>query len=179
MPPAPSFNPDWTEPDHPIVNVTWEDAKTYCEWAGGRLPTEAEWEYAARGGQQGLKYPWGNEVSHEQANYGADKCCSGLAAGRDQWEYTSPVGSFPESEFGLYDMAGNVSEWLADWYDEDYYKNAPIVDPQGPASGELRVLRGGSWVNNPEVLRTSNRFRDQPDLRVSNVGFRCAREVSP
>lgn len=131
-------------PNHPVVYVSWEDANAYARWAGKRLPTEAEWEYAARGGNTGLggkpihKYPWGNDPSQDQANYTG-------TAGRDQWSGTSPVGSFPPNGYGLYDMAGNVWEWCADWYDENYYKGSPERNPKGPSQGNLRVLRGGSW----------------------------------
>src|SRR5262245_33744828 len=118
---VPNFNPGWQCDNHPIVNVTWHDAKAYCEWSGGRLPTEAEWEYAARGGKEGTKFPWGNRLTHDEANYGKDDESGGHAEGRDQWRYTAPVASFLPNGFGLYDMAGNVHEWIADWYDERYY----------------------------------------------------------
>jgi formylglycine-generating enzyme required for sulfatase activity len=173
MPPAPSFNPGWSKKDHPIVNVTWDDAKAYCTWAGGRLPTEAEWEYAARGGQDGLKYPWGNDLTPENANYLGSK-----------WQGTSPVRSYPPNGWGLYDMAGNVWEWVADWYGEDYYKSLPpdrpAENPSGPG-GEtgVRVLRGGAFSNNARYLRASNRYWIEPDLRVDLIGFRCVREVVP
>ena len=167
MPPfAPSFNSDWSKPDHPIVHVPWDDAKTHCEWAGGRLPTEAEWEYAIRGDKEDLKYPWGNEISPTNAKYSS----------RDG---TAPVGSYPANDFGIYDMAGNVWEWVADWYDSDYYQNSPEKDPQGPGQETgLRVLRGGSWNYNPRDLRASGRFRYRPDVGDFYIGFRCAREVS-
>ncbi len=180
MPPAPDFNQNWQFKEHPVNGVTWGEADAYCRWADGRLPTEAEWEYAARGGEEGRKYPWGNEISHDEANYAADEYYFGLAEGKDAWEFTSPVGSFSGSGFGLHDMAGNVWEWVADWYDEDYYKNSPNADPRGPASGRRRVLRGGSWYTDfPENLRTSYRLTYRPEYRYSYIGFRCAREVSP
>ena len=152
--------------DRPIVNVTWDEARTFCEFAGGRLPTEAEWEYAARGGKPGLKYPWGDEVSHEEANYGN-------VSGRDLWEYTAPVGSFPPNDLGLHDMIGNVWEWTSDWLDGNYYRRSPSVDPSGPETGEERVVRGGSWGFHPEWLRTSVRVRAKPDARGDDIGFRC------
>jgi len=134
MPSSPSWG--WID-NHPIVNVSWNDAKAYCDWAGKRLPTEAEWEKSARG-TDGRKYPWENE-------WDARKCrCS-----RNNWGdagSTSPVGSFPQgiSPYGVYDMAGNVWEWCNDWYNDNYYKVAPLRNPKGPKGGNWRVLRGGS-----------------------------------
>ena len=172
MPPAPDFNPDWSKPDHPIVRVTWAEAKAYCEWAGGRLPTEAEWEYAARGGKDGLKYPWGNEIAPKNANYSGS-----------EWKGTSPVRSYPANAWGLYDMTGNVWEWVADWYGESYYGTLPsgkaVDDPRGPQSGTVRVLRGGSFGDGTRFLRAALRLRFVPDFRGSLIGFRCVREVVP
>jgi formylglycine-generating enzyme required for sulfatase activity len=152
--------------DHPVVNVLWSEAQAYCEYAGGRLPTEAEWEYAARAGQDGQKYPWGDEISHEYANYGN-------VSGRDQWAYTAPVASFPANDFGLHDMVGNVWEWCSDWLDGNYYRRSPPADPPGPTSGEERAVRGGSWGFHPEWLRTSVRVRAIPDGRGDDIGLRC------
>ncbi len=176
MPPEPQgiddFNDGWSKKNHPIVKVTWDEARSYCEWAGGRLPTEAEWEYAARGGRDGLKYPWGNERSHDEANYWR-------SGGRDVWRNTAPVGSFAANGFGLYDMAGNVYEWIADWYDEEYYQHSPSADPAGPTHGTQRVVRGGAGFINPAVLRISTRLETAPDARRLGVGFRCALDVAP
>jgi len=161
--------------DDPIVNVSWDEAVAFCAWVGGRLPTEAEWEYAARGGRDGWRYPWGNAISHEHANYGKDECCGGYASGRDRWENVSPVRSFDANGYGLYDMAGNVYEWVADWYAADYYTKPPAVDPAGPDSGTERVLRGGSWGSYPRYLRVSFREKRKPAGR-EYFGFRCARD---
>ncbi len=166
MPEAPEFNPNSEKDDHPIVRVNWHDAEAYCEWAGGRLPTEAEWEYAARGDKEGLKYPWGNELSSQNAKY-------------DSRDGTAPVGSYPANGFGLYDMTGNVWEWVADWYEENYYVSSPARDPEGPSAGRGRVLRGGAWDIVPVYLRASYRCGVGPVSWWNDIGFRCAREVFP
>lgn len=165
MPEAPDFNSSWGKKTHPINRVTWDEAKAYCSWTGGRLPTEAEWEYAARGGEEGLKYPRGGKISGKDANY-----VSNVGG-------TSAADRYPANGFGLRDMAGNVLEWVGDWYDEDYYKYSPAADPQGPASGDLQVLRGGAWGFGPQCLRASNRGWGRPDVRYDGFGFRCAQEV--
>ncbi len=174
--------PQWPEqlrnPDHPVVNVSWNDAKAYARSVDKRLPYEAEWEYAARGGNTGLnntphyKFPWGDEASHERANYHG-------AEGRDRWNGTAPVKSFPATGFGLYDMAGNVWEWCEDWYDENYYKSRPNPDrdPKGPNTGNLRVLRGGSWSFIPPSMRCAGRDRDFPTIQNYLVGIRCAQDA--
>jgi formylglycine-generating enzyme required for sulfatase activity len=164
------------------VGVSWNDAQAYVKWLSQqtgkhyRLPTEAEWEYAARAGTD-TAYPWGNKASHDFANYGKDQCCDGLASGKDKWVYTSPVGSFPANPFGLYDMNGNVFQWVEDCY-ADSYKDAPVDGTARPVvcdANASRVLRGGSWTNFPGILRSAYRNYYTPDYRLYDVGFRAAR----
>jgi formylglycine-generating enzyme required for sulfatase activity len=151
---APAYWDDkrFNDPQHPVVGVSWNDANEYCRRAGKRLPTEAEWEKSARGGLVGKEYPCGDTLTHEDANYKG-------TGGKDKWEYTSPVGSFAPNGYGLYDMAGNVLEWCADLYDNNYYVNSPKTNPKGPGSGVGRVLRGGSWgYNLDNFLRVADRY---------------------
>ena len=175
--------PSPPEPDyrqtarHPVVLLSWDDATSFCAWAGARLPTEAEWEFAARGGRAGLVYGWGNEVSRDRANYGADQCCAGATGGADGWLNTAPVRSFPPNDYGLYDMAGNVWEWVGGWLDDDYYGSSPSIDPPGATNGYARIARGGSWLNFPAALRTSVRLPFAQTGQTSNIGVRCARDV--
>jgi formylglycine-generating enzyme required for sulfatase activity/tRNA A-37 threonylcarbamoyl transferase component Bud32 len=176
MPKAPKFNPNWTNTDHPIVEVNWDDAVAYSAWAGARLPTEAEWEYAARGGAMETIFPWGNDASHDLANFGQGsngKDEQGAAEGKDQWIYTSPVASFPPNRVNLYDMAGNASQWCADWFSPSYYAKSPERDPPGPETGTLKIVRGGSWKSPARFLRTSFRGARAPSERGLTSGFRC------
>jgi len=164
MRPAPSWG--WID-DHPVVDVTWDDAKAYAAWAGVTLPTEAQWEKAAHGAD-GLIYPWGNE-------WDAEKCNNWLA--KHFLHKTSPVESYPSgaSPYGCMDMAGNVWQWCADWYDKNYYKNSPIQNPTGPTTGTARVLRGGSWYSNDSrYYRATDRDCYNPLTRYVDIGFRCA-----
>ncbi len=147
--------------NHPVVLVSWHDAQAYSSWAGGRLPTEAEWERAARGGLEGKLYPWGDEINKSLANY-------------DTREGTTPVGSYPPNGYGLYDMAGNVWEWVADWYHAKYYHESPVYNPQGPEKGTVHVLRGGAWLLFAQFCRVAYRFRNNPDFRFNLIGFRLA-----
>jgi len=163
-------DPDLNAPNNPIAGVYWNDAKAYADWAVKRLPTEAEWEKSARGGLVGKKYPWGDDISHDNANY------SGVER-KDQWIKAAPVGSFTPNGYGLYDMAGNVSEWCADWYDRNYYANSSAQNPIGPTSGSYRVYRGGSWHYADNDLRVAHRHSSEPTSFGPSLGFRCAMDV--
>jgi formylglycine-generating enzyme required for sulfatase activity len=163
------------------MRVSWNDTQEYITWLNEktgkkyRLPTEAEWEYAARAGSK-TAYWWGKTASHDYANYGKDECCAGLASGKDKWVYTSPVGSFPENPFKLFDMHGNVWEWVQDYYGT--YPDKALQDPVGASSGPLRVFRGGSWSYTPRDVRSAVRDWNTPDYRNSDVGFRLAQDQS-
>ncbi len=193
---------DWRHPEgpgssiidrekHPVVHVSWDDAAAYARWAGKRLPTEAEWEWASRGGLHGKIYPWGDE-SVNKAPYKANSF-QGHFPYEDQAldgykTTTAPVKSFPANGYGLFDMAGNVWEWCQDWYRHDYYKNSPRLNPKGPSTSSdpdepgvaKRVMRGGSFLCNDgycSSYRSSARMKSSPDSGLQHTGFRCVKDL--
>lgn len=157
-------------PDYPVGYVNWNQARTYCQWRGGDLPSEAQWEKASRGGLVGKQYPWGDEepVCQKDAKNGAQfyDC---------EPRGPAPVGNFSPNSYGLYDMAGNVFEWVQDWYLETFYTNSPFENPTGPYSGEFRVLRGGSWGYDAQNMHVAGRSMYAPSFANANFGFRCSR----
>jgi len=158
--------------NHPVVLVRYDDALAYCRWLSDaiarpvRLPTEAEWEKAARAGTEGLRYPWGADIDASRGNFLPDPAIKHQRG-------TRPTGTYPPNAYGLYDVCGNVWEWVADWYSRDYYGLGETRDPRGPQSGNVRTVRGGSWVNvDAAMLRCAYRHRVPPDTYAYSIGFR-------
>ena len=184
------YGADWRHPEgphsalqdrggHPVVHVSWADAREFCAWSGTRLPTEAEWEYAARGGLEGAHYPWGSErepggehrMNVFQGRFPAENTLADGFAG------TAPADAFPSNGYGLHNTTGNVWEWCADWFHPAYYRTSPSVDPQGPDAGTHRVMRGGSYLCHESYCfryRVDARSANTPDASAGNIGFRVA-----
>ncbi|MBS0151154.1 MAG: SUMF1/EgtB/PvdO family nonheme iron enzyme [Nitrospira sp.] len=167
---------------HPVVCVSWDDAQAYCQWAGKRLPTEAEFEYALRAGST-TKYWWGDRnpglrrVENIADESGKHLFNTIMKDYNDGAVRTAPVGSYEANPWGLHDMGGNVSEWTSDWYDKTYYGKSPERNPKGPSSGEYRMIRGGSWSRGPIDVRSAFRIWVTPSTRSGRVGFRCAQDI--
>jgi formylglycine-generating enzyme required for sulfatase activity len=169
--------------DHPVVHVSWNDAVAYCRWAGRRLPTEAEWEFASRGGLEGARYPWGDDLHGDDEGWHCNiwqGVFPGVNTEDDGHLTTAPVRSFQPNGFGLWQTVGNVWEWCADWFGPRYYKFTPDADPRGPSLGAARVMRGGSYLCHDSYCnryRNSARSSNTPESSMGNTGFRTVLPV--
>ena len=158
---------NFNQPNQPVVGITWKEARAFCQWRSKRLPTEAEWEKAARG-KRPTKYPWGNEAPDKtRLNFNS------------QVGKTTPVGSYPtgKSDYGVFNLSGNVAEWVKDWHFPEYYLFSPKENPPGPEKGHYKIIRGGNWKNNAEDVRLTYRNATVPKARSKTIGFRCAASV--
>lgn len=151
-------------PDYPVVGISYFDAEKYAKWSGKRLPTEAEWEYASRGGMIGKNFPFGDQIDSAKVNYGG------------KYKGIVKVGSFPPNGYGLYDITGNVWEWTSDYYSDNYYSVSPAENPKGPERGRFKVIRGGSWHSGPMCVQTYYRNGLSPSWLDFAVGFRCVKD---
>jgi formylglycine-generating enzyme required for sulfatase activity len=187
------YGADWRRPegagssvedraDHPVVHVSWHDAVAFAAWSATRLPTEAEWERAARGGLDGAVFPWGDDLEPggEHRMNVFQGTFPGANTAADGWTGTAPVDTYPPNGFGAYNMTGNVWEWCSDWYSPTSYRDSPALDPTGPSSGEGKVMRGGSYLCHASYCRryrVAARSSNTPDSTAGNIGFRVVRSV--
>ncbi len=164
---------NYNSPEQPVLDINWFEMEMYCKWAGKRLPTEAEWEKAARG-TDGRANPWGDQAIDAEGIYRANYNDFGNRDA-DGYTWTAPIGMFPQgvSPYGAYDMVGNVKEWVSDWYRSGYYDNSPYRNPPGPFSGETKVIRGGSWFDFPTFVSSTYRSQLNPELPDGDIGGRC------